>query len=66
MWGSMDQVSKLKRKIHLSLIDLASIADDNDQILSVDIQTHYINSAGRVPANAILACDIELQEKTNA
>lgn len=62
----MDKASKLKQQIHSALIELASIADDNNQILSVDIQTHYINSAGHVPANAILACDIVLQEKTNA
>lgn len=59
----MSKVSEIKENIHKLLIELCSIADENDQIVDANIKTYYLNSAGKVQCNAVLDCDIKLIDK---
>lgn len=57
------KVNELKRTIHMSLIELCSIADEEDMILDLDICTEYINRAGNIGANGVINCDIKMIDK---
>lgn len=56
-------IRDLQNQIHTALLELCAIADENDQILEVDIRTVYLNSAGKVQCNAVLECNVTMIDK---
>ncbi|WAP91198.1 hypothetical protein [Vibrio phage vB_VviC_ZQ26] len=61
--NTQERVSKLKMDIHRQLIELASIADEDDKVLFVDIQCDYMCPTGNIGSNMILECEIKIEDK---
>lgn len=61
--NTQERVSKIKMDIHRQLIELASIADEDDKVLLVDIQCDYMCPTGNVGSNMILECEIKIEDK---
>lgn len=59
----MSTLTNLQTKIHTALIELCALADAEDKVLDLNIETHYLNSAGKVQCNAVLACDVKFIDK---
>lgn len=59
----MDKKTNLQNQIHTALIELCALADAEDKVLDLNIETHYLNSAGKVQCNAVLACDVKFIDK---
>lgn len=59
----MDRKSEIQLEIHRLLIELCSIADDNNQVLETDISTVYMCPTGNVGVNAVLGCKFTLIDK---
>lgn len=59
----MSRESELKQRIHAALIELCSIADDNEQVLMTYIQTTYLNQTGNPGVNAVIECDVKMVNK---
>lgn len=59
----VNRIQEIQLEIHRLLIEACSIADDDNQILDVDITTEYLNKAGTVGANAIINLRVEARDK---
>lgn len=53
---------KLAGDIHLKLIELASLADENEKVLFVNIQGDYMCPTGNVGSNIITECEITVED----
>lgn len=56
------KAQELAQKIHLDLIELASIADEEDKILFINIQGDRMCKTGNVGANAVTEFEISIEE----
>lgn len=56
------KVQELKRKIHLDLIELASMTDEEDKILFINIQGDRMCPTGNIGANVITEFEISIEE----
>lgn len=56
-------IQEIQLEIHRLLIEACAIADEDNQILDVEIATEYLNRAGTVGANAIMDFRFEAKEK---
>lgn len=56
------KAQQLAQKIHLDLIELASMADEEEKILYVNIQCDYLSPTGNVGANLITEMEVKIEE----
>lgn len=59
----MTRIQQIKMEIHGLLLEACAIADEDNQILDVEIATEHLNRAGTIGANAIMDFRIEAKEK---
>ena len=59
----MTRIQQIKMEIHSLLLEACAIADEDNQILDVEIATDYLNRTGTVGANAIMDFRVEAKEK---
>ncbi|QYW02817.1 hypothetical protein [Vibrio phage BUCT006] len=56
------KAQELAQKIHLDLIELASMADEEDKILFINIQGDRMCPTGNVGANVVTEFEISIEE----
>lgn len=56
------KAQQLAQKIHLDLIELASMADEEEKILYVNIQCDRMCPTGNVGANVVTEFEVKIEE----